>query len=287
MWVRRTWQTRANLLRRWLAHSSTLHPSLQSLPLSAQMALFLQSTKTSAATKRTYGGSLRSLAHHMGHVQTPVLDLVMSGLAVESNEAPIKQAVPITPEQLNFLADKAWQADPTGRLSLSLYIAWKTASRWSDVTALTKENFIEFDHQQHQVVIQWGRTKTNRREKYRASMVTVLQDDDHPATLHLLQRTLRSLTKTTPLCPFSTSRLRAFMRRFPETATLTAHSIKRGALEMLAGFAASGQLPARLIPLLAKHKDALHDFPAATLRYINSKAQLGRMLRTQDATRLL
>jgi hypothetical protein len=68
---------------------------------------------------------------------------------------------------------------------------------------------------------------------------------------------------------------------------LTAHSPKRGAVGVLVEAAMQGQLDPRLIPLVAKHKDQLHDFPVATLRYAPNKVQLARMLGTQNATRIL
>jgi hypothetical protein len=71
------------------------------------------------------------------------------------------------------------------------------------------------------------------------------------------------------------------------TQRLTAHSIKRGALDVLLNAACTSKLDPRLIALVAKHKDQLHEFTAATIRYLANKDNLARMLGTQKATKWL
>ena len=67
----------------------------------------------------------------------------------------------------------------------------------------------------------------------------------------------------------------------------SAHSIKRGAVDILIEAAAEGKVDPRLIPLLSKHKDDLMNFPSSTLRYTSNKVALAKMLKTQLATILL
>ena len=57
--------------------------------------------------------------------------------------------------------------------------------------------------------------------------------------------------------------------------------------DVLVTCASMGLLDVRLIPIMAKHKDDLHSFPATTLRYAPNKVHLAKMLGTQSATRLL
>ena len=99
---------------------------------------------------------------------------------------------------------------------------------------------------------------------------------------------LQRLKSNEVLTSMTTAELvRNIRRRSPGLRHLTAHSIKRGAVVHLVKCAIRGQLEPRLIPLLAKHKDALHDFPSATLGYIADPVATARLLGTQLATRLL
>jgi hypothetical protein len=66
----------------------------------------------------------------MGITSTPVLDLVISGATVASATTPINQAHPATPDDMRCLLERAWVEDPSGRLAMALWVAWKTASRW-------------------------------------------------------------------------------------------------------------------------------------------------------------
>jgi hypothetical protein len=104
----------------------------------------------------------------------------------------------------------------------------------------------------------------------------------------LLQRVLRKLKKEQPLTTTTTEQLRRFMRSLETTQSLTAHSIKRGAISVLVDAALEQRLhDPRLISLIAKHKDSLHSFPTATLRYVTDKVKLALILGTQHCTRLL
>jgi integrase len=286
MWAANTWDARRHLLQRFWDHVRAT-PSLWQMPLGFQMSAFITaSTTTKASTKHSYAKTLRAVAHKVGQ-QVPVLDLLVAGLAVKANSEDPVQAVPATREQMTAAMARAWRTDPSGRLAMSLYIAWKTASRWSDVCSLRKAHFIEFDLRRHQVVIEWGTIKTNRRERYRPTAYTVVQEDRYPLMLQQLQRVVNDLQPEQHLSPKTTAQIRAWFAADPITSRLTAHSIKRGALDVLLNVACQSKLDPRLIALLAKHKDTLHEFPAATIRYLANKGNLARMLGTQKATKWL
>ena len=291
IWAARTWAGRSYLLRRLQLHVQALPPEHTSKPLGWMVADFVISTRVSAATQYTYATSLRSLLKKTGAASLPLLDLVVTGLGVMANATRPKQAQPASRTQVAFLMRRALalRNDPSRRLAMSLYIAWKTASRWNDVEGLRKENFIEFDHGRRQVVIEWGSLKTNRRQRFKATMFTVIQEDESPYTLVLLQQAVAALNREETLTTKSTDQLRKWMRTFTETSQLGAHSIKRGAADELMEAAAADppRLDPRLIPLLLKHQDALHEFPASTLRYPSRKVAMARALGTQNATKLL
>ena len=231
---------------------------------------------------------LGTTARRLGHT-VPMLDLLAAAYRAVGSTTPTVQAEPATRLQVFTLVNAALKAD-NDNLAVAIWLAWKTASRWDDITHLTKESFLEHEEQQQQLVIQWGQTKTNRKLEFRPDMWTVVVEEDPKVAWmwELTQRTIRGLKKQQPLTTTSTEALRRFMRSVPATQTLTGHSIKRGAIAALVDAALDGRLrDPRLIPLIAKHKDDLHSFPQATLRYCADKVKLALMLGTQQCTRLL
>ena len=78
-----------------------------------------------------------------------------------------------------------------------------------------------------------------------------------------------------------------FLKSFPETDRLTAHSFKRGAVGMLFRLAAENIIDPNLIPLLSKHKDQLHQFPSTTIRYAPEPVVAALVFGTHKATRHL
>jgi hypothetical protein len=68
---------------------------------------------------------------------------------------------------------------------------------------------------------------------------------------------------------------------------LSGHSLKRGALTILAQLVVGGLLDIELLPRLAKHKSSMEALTASTLRYMGDRVVLARMLRTQEATSLI
>ena len=286
MWATSTWAQRHALLQRFEKHVQA-HPQLQAQPIGLQMAAFVTaSTTTKASTKLSYAKQLRALAKRLGK-QTPVLDMTIAGLTVSANSIEPTQATPATRREMTAAMERAWEYDQSGRLAVSLYLAWKTASRWSDILSLSTRNFVEFDHRRNQVVVEWGTIKTNRRERYKPTGWVVVQEDRYPHMLRQLEQVVQALQPEQPLAPKTTAQLRTWFSRHQATQRLSAHSIKRGALDVLLEYACKGKLDPRMIALLAKHKDEANQFPAATLRYLANKGNMARMLGTQKATKLL
>ena len=164
-------------------------------------------------------------------------------------------------------------------MRLALFIARKTASRWSDVAVLTKESFVEFSAEQ--IVIEWSSTKTSSPSDFRAWRWTVIHD---AAPMNWAVTELSRLPAGCALTEVTTEQLVAMMSRLFQR---TAHSVKRGAIDCLVAHAAAGRLDIKLIPLLAKHQDPTSQFPATTIRYAADKVKLALMLGSQHATRLL
>ena len=123
-----------------------------------------------------------------------------------------------------------------------------------------------------------GDLKTNRRQRFKTYSLTVVRElNDRPLLLRL-QQVVAQLRPNTTLAPFSTQQLRRWLTKTLPRELYTAHSIKRGAVDALVAAAIQGQLDPRMIPLIAKHKDELHQFP---------RVNLARLLGTAQATQLL
>jgi hypothetical protein len=286
LWTTKVWSSRASLLLR-LRTFSEQH-RLSHLPLGVQAAAFISSLqRIKQSTMKQYASGLSSTLSRLGH-QTPMLDLLRSALSASGSTIPTRQAPPASVLQVFVLVNAALRAG-SDRLAVGLFLCWKTASRWDDVHHLRKESFLLLTPRR--IIIAWGATKSNRRQAFRPDSWTVVDEPD-PSRAWMMELCLRTIAALRPeqllLESFTTDKVRKLMRQQTATAELTAHSIKRGAINVLIAAAVEGRLrDPRLIPLLAKHKDALHWFPQTTLGYVDDKVQLALMLGTQHATMLL
>lgn len=288
LWATRTWNTRASLLLR--AQDFARHHRLQHLPLGVQMTAFVANLQVAPSTRANYASALGSTARRMG-MQVPMLELFRAAANAVGPTTPTRQAVPATRLQIFVLINAALRSK-NNRLAVGIFLCWKTASRWADVMMLKQASFLNLHTAaaDNFLVVQWGATKTNRKQEFRPDSWTVVVEED-PELRWLTSSvvdTITSLPRGHLLVDTTTDQLRRFMRAQERTAELTAHSIKRGAVNLLVDAAVEGRLSdPRLIPLLAKHKDQLHAFPSTTLRYVEDKVKLALMLGTQNATRLL
>ncbi|OGG55578.1 MAG: hypothetical protein A3F84_06460 [Candidatus Handelsmanbacteria bacterium RIFCSPLOWO2_12_FULL_64_10] len=290
LWAESTWSRRAALLLR--VNTFAREQQLLHLPLGVQMTAFVSNQRVAASTVASYASALGSTARRLGQ-QVPMLDLLGAAARGAGSTTPMRQARPATRLQLFFLVNRLLR-NSNNRMAVAVWLVWKTASRWDDMRHLTRSSFLNLAsmHADNFLVIQWGRTKTNRRQEFRPDGWTaVVEEDPELAWLWALtQRTIARLRSASePLLPPSatTEALRRLLRAYPETQQLVGHSFKRGAVNALVEAAVERRLDPHLIPLLAKHKDALHGFPTTTLRYVEDKVKLALMLGTQNATRLL
>ena len=275
-WAKGTWSQRTRLWRnflRWRQVPGNTHPDM-----GMELAMFVAShTGTKASTRMTYGTSLASIATRLGR-QVPVLRWYISGLSTTPGAMVADGAQPATQQQVARLV-----ADSTLPQSVraGIFLAWKTASRWDDILGLTRQSFLLVSSLE--IVVEWGKLKTNRRQKRTVHSWTVVASD---TPMNLLRRHVLSLRADDPFVSTSTRQLIELLRS-RTSPRLTAHSFKKGAVDHLVRLAAAGQFDLRKLPQLAKHVDRANDFPASTLRYVSERIGLARSLGTQDATRLL
>jgi hypothetical protein len=284
IWATSTWSGRAGLWQR-LQQFSDLQ-SAGNLPLGARAAAFVSSIPTaSIQTTHTYAKTFRALATRF-EIKTPLLDMYIAALRASGATVPMEQAYPARREHVRALIEHTLTTSPPNmRLAVAIYLVWKTASRWDDILHLKKESLIHADNTS--LVIEWGQTKTTRADPFRVSGWTVVEERNYPDMLDATTRTFRSLKAEEPLIEMPTRLFARMLTQYEATKHLTAHSFKRGAIGVLIEAAMQGLIEPRMVPIMAKHKDPLHDFPVTTLRYAPNKVDLARMLGTQNATRLL
>jgi hypothetical protein len=266
-----TWEMRHGLFRRFLQ----AEPSLQHEDVGTQLAMFVQSQQVMLSSRLTYAKTLSAIATSLGW-EVPMLRLYMAGLRKQGAEAPTHQATPMPRELMRRIV--AATQDPLTKVAL--FLAWKTASRWADILALTKESFVQLTSSQ--LVIEWSRTKTTSQGDFNPWRWTVVHDE---SPMSWLTKAVRHLRSHQSLTSIPTEQVPRLLQRFG--GDYTAHSIKRGAVDHLVHEAVAGRLDQQLIPLLAKHQNVASQFPATTLRYVGDKVALALMLGSQKATILL
>ena len=185
---------------------------------------------------------------------------------------PTYQAPPCLPETLDFpgLADNHHQL-------MQIWLAWKTASRWSDLLRLTTKDFIVLDHQT--LIVDWSnKTKASLRRPFRASRYAVIKGSRTKMLVAWVQ-TLRD-----PIQWMSTAEVAQRLKR--ASPNLTAHSLKVGATQVLEWAVAEGKLSHELKTRLLKHdpRDASLEM---SLRYGRDRVAQALSLHTYKATRLL
>ena len=165
----------------------------------------------------------------------------------------------------------------TRHVRMQIWLAWKTASRWADLTQLTADDFTIPN--EHTLIVDWGtKTKASRRRPFRASKYTVIQGSRTPELIAWVR------SQRGRIAWLETSQVtRILNQRDP---SLSAHSIKAGATVHLERAVAAGKLSLKLKQRLPKHE--VRDVAFETsLTYGRDKIAQALSLRTYLATRLL
>ncbi|KAF8291424.1 putative trans-sialidase [Trypanosoma cruzi] len=214
-------------------------------------AAFLMAIDVAPSTRRQYARMLRS----MSEMNRTPLGMMILGLQKIGARSETKQARPLTEEGMNQVirGRTDWRERDVFRL------AWITASRWSEIAALTAKNFtMEADGT---LILDWSvAPKTARADPHRASRFVRIRGQGALGTIKLC-RTLQENEKLTNLAT-------AHVERALVPWNATAHSKKRGALRCAAQTVEKHNL-SRVISQLAKHVDPF-DLPQNTVRYLGS-----------------
>ncbi|RNE95464.1 hypothetical protein TcG_13388 [Trypanosoma cruzi] len=137
-------------------------------------------------------------------------------------------------------------------------LAWITASRCSEIAALTAKNFsLEADGT---LILDWSvAPKTARADPHRASRFVRIRGQDAFDIIKLCT----ALQENEKLTKLTTARVERALASW----NATAHSIERGALRHAAPIVETYNLDPHVISQLAKHVDPF-DLPQDTVRYL-------------------
>ena len=290
-----TWDDRARNFQRLLQFNATKLGYDLSIPanLDYVTVLWCESlrNKTCPATRMKYAGEVAAMQRRMGNTTVPYIRAYQAGLRAMGGETPTHQAPAITLAQLRRLVAAADRREVRGgsRVSLLLFLAWKTASRWDECTRMHRDQILEASPQQ--IVIYWGtRTKATRMTPFRTDSWVVIR--------HLPQIPQRYLDEINDWQQDNTDLLgnssdwgnNFFKQVLGKDTNVSCHSIKAGAVDVLVKAVAANQLDPSLVSRLAKHEPrSLQQagIQQTTLRYVRDQVALAVSLRTHEATILL
>jgi hypothetical protein len=266
--------------------------------------LWAESTRitTLPSTRLKYNSCITAVAKRLGQT-TPIADMYKGGLRRSGALLPTRQAPPISPDHARQLAEHLLVHDRfSHRAYTAIWIAFLTASRWDEVSRLTGDQILLERPDTfiggpttgsalalRRIIVSWrDRTKTTQADPFRPDSWTVIQrPDQFPAPV---LRTLAEITGNPleALCPRTTVWLQKAMRSaFPtQDPPYSAHSIKAGALAILAEAWQHGHISPTLLSQVAKHKTQ-HPISTTTLRYVRDQVTTALALGSQDATILL
>lgn len=282
--------------------------------------------KVVANTLHTYAKELRTMLRRMGH-ETLVLDQIIKVYSIEANNDPLNQATPATRSQVEFLIRKAMEFKDVKLAVLiyvmwktaSRYDDVVNVTKDCVLTATTNQivlkwgklktskqnphrihNWIVIQEDNYPELLQLTTNVLQNPQNFPDSQIITPRrprrnNNSNNNLLMMLQQENQSMeinnnnnSSNNPLSSITYNALIKFLHLFPETKELTAHSFKRGALGHLIRMAVQGHLDdPRLITVMAKHKDDLHDFPTTTVRYAPDPISFAKMIGTQKATKLL
>ena len=138
------------------------------VPLQTTAAIMVQRKGVAIQTKLSYAKNLQTILRSMGE-ETTVISAYIAGLRVMGAEKPIKQADPITKQQL-------LEIECPPHVKTALLLAWKTASRMDEIARLEKDSIVESTPEM--IVVNFSdRTKKSRGKPFLPENMCVVTGD--------------------------------------------------------------------------------------------------------------
>jgi integrase len=278
IWADNTWNQRQHLWSRF-----QLYCKREELVTNATSAVIfvLACNGAEVQGQLNYAKTLASVFRHLGLDNRELVTMAKS-LEGAGGTVPQHQAERVTKERLWL-----WAGLPGIEVAvkIAVMLAWKTASRWDEISNLTASHFIKIATEE--IIIDWDRLPKGRRNNpYKPSRFTVVVGANTEELCNLLLDNLDHTGKQI-LCSLTTSALDNRWRRSELMAGFSAHSIKRGALsELIDQASQDSTIDAVKISLLAKHEH-VYTLAASTIRYGADPIAMARLMGTQHVTKLL
>ena len=145
-------------------------PREESLDRSASIFVATHPT-IGLSARKTYASNLSAMMGHFS-IPCPTLKLTRRGLANLGADIPEEVAFPATRQDVDLLVRSL-----NLQLATAVWLMWKTASRWDDVSHLTRDSFLVCN--QNEIIIWFAKSKTNRKAAPKAnSLAHVLDNND-------------------------------------------------------------------------------------------------------------
>lgn len=264
-----TWRRRRALQKWWETFCSQIDS-----PTPVTFFAWLMSNGIMASTMLTYANTFLAI---FPHLKTTDTQLFLRALARDGGHRATFQARPLSQDQVQMLYDHIPLSHRMG-----LFLAWKTASRWSDVFRLRRADI--FPISETELVISFPLTKSTALRPYRPDLLVHLV---HDTGLNEFYQFLLSKKPKQPLIPVTSPQMLRVLRKSTGDVTVGTHSIKRGAVQLLMDAAAQGTIEPALIGRLAKHANSIQVIPDQTVRYTSNPVSTAVALGTGQATALL
>lgn len=260
-----TWRSRRMITKWWTAFKTEM-----ARPTGVLFLAWLKSNGILDSSVLTYARTFLAVFPEWNDDE---MKMFMRALARRGGLRPTTQATPLTQQ----IAQKVYNSLPMDA-KMGFFLAWKTASRWADISRVTRNDIVPINNQE--CVIKFPDTKATALRPFRPDLFVHVV---HPEGLTKLYGYLK---KKKRLTTWNTNKIRQAikMRTGPSYG---AHSIKRGALQVLAQAAADGKISMTIVARLAKHAETLQQLPDQTVRYIASPVHVAMAQQTGQATRIL
>jgi hypothetical protein len=267
-----TWNRRKYLQRMLLAYATATRRKISS-PMTAILTLEWIGTGTMRRTLLGYARTLRAMYKQLKSSQE--MDDYVAGLNAMAANEPLHQAGTLQQHEVIALLSA-----PNHQFRQFAWLVWMTASRWADVQGLTSQR-LSFSPEGLVVDFQ-GVTKSSRKKPFRLDHVVMI-----PRGVTNLEA-IRTWAINCNLLPkMSTSAATLFMRRLLNRPDVSAHSLKRTALEVLLREVERGTITHRLVAQMAKHLGIDPLLPDVTVGYIQNRTLLAATNGSSTATRIL
>ena len=269
--------------RRYVRANLRMFGTQTGMPLTAEMMLLTLEWMSGSAGPRSmlkYASTMAKLFPILK--TTPEYAAWSSAVTIEAGQVPIRQVDALSKSQHRYFIAKY------GNNYWAKWLSWKLNSRWGEIMALTKNDFIGpllINGEISYAVNFAEKTKASKKRPYRPDMLVHLRDTT--TDMNNFRTWISALKKYQHIATLTTTQVRLELQECFPDKHMGATSLKAGATTHLTKMAARGLIPTELVAQMAKHQGTIQKLPDTTVRYGRNKAALAIMMGSGAATVLL